>query len=122
MKQWLNPANWKKKALVNGVVATLVLSFGLAIPTVAEAHGHKYYHKHKKHHKHKHKHHKHHHHHHHHKKVVVVKHKPKHKHYHHSRLPEIATFAIVAGATYAIIDNHFYKRRGDRYEYVERPR
>ncbi|MGF1681364.1 hypothetical protein [Photobacterium minamisatsumaniensis] len=117
MKQWLKPGNWKKKALVNGVVATLILSFGLVVPNVAEAHGHKHHHKHKKHHKHKHhKHHKHH------KKVVIVKKAPRHRHYHRSRLPEIATFAIVAGATYAIIDNHYYKRRGDNYEYVTRPR
>ncbi|KLV04251.1 hypothetical protein ABT56_15925 [Photobacterium aquae] len=99
------------------IVAALVMSLGM--PGIAEAGGRHHH----KHHKHKHKHHHHHHHHHHYKKKVVVVHKePRHHHYHRSRLPEIATFAIIAGATYAIIDNHYYKKRGDSYEYVAKPR
>ncbi|MGR5143956.1 hypothetical protein ACQKPX_20085 [Photobacterium sp. DNB23_23_1] len=115
-----------KKSIVTGMVAVAIMSFGLATPSVAEAKGHKHGHKHGHHH-HKHKHHKKHvvvvkkkpkkH-----KKVVVVHKRPKHRHYHRSRLPEIATFAVIAGATYAIIDNHYYKRRGDDYEYVAKPR
>ncbi|TDR78953.1 hypothetical protein [Photobacterium lutimaris] len=116
-----------KKTIVTSMVAVAIMTFGLATPSVAEAKGHKHGHHHHKHHKHKHKHHKHHvvvvkkkpkrH-----KKVVVVHKYPKHRHYHRSRLPEIATFAVIAGATYAIIDNHYYKRRGDGYEYVAKPR
>ncbi|MBY5946214.1 hypothetical protein KUW02_13245 [Photobacterium rosenbergii] len=111
-----------------GVMSMAVMSVGLTVPSVAEAKGHKHGH----HHHHKHKHHKHKHKHHvvvvkpkpkrHKKKVVVVHKYPKHRHYHRSRLPEIATFAVIAGATYAIIDNHYYKRRGDNYEYVAKPR
>ncbi|MGF1692080.1 hypothetical protein [Photobacterium kagoshimensis] len=71
--------------------------------------------KHKKHkHKHKHKHH-------HGNQVIVVHQPPPHKHYHRSSLPEIATFAVIAGVSYAIIDNVFYKKSGERYEYVEKP-
>ena len=119
--------SWKKSLIV-GLMSFAVISVGLTVPTEAEARGYK--HGHHKHHKHKHhkKHHKHH--------VVVVKKKPKrpkkkvvvvhkpprHRYYHRSRLPEIATFAVIAGATYAIIDNHYYKRRGDKYEYVDKPR
>ncbi|MGR5063019.1 hypothetical protein [Photobacterium sp. DNB22_13_2] len=119
-----------KKTIVTSMVAVAIMTFGLATPSVAEAKGHKHGHHHHKHHKHKHKHHKHHKHHvvvvkkkpKKHKKVVVVHKYPKHRHYHRSRLPEIATFAVIAGATYAIIDNHYYKRRGDGYEYVTKPR
>ncbi|MGF1688609.1 hypothetical protein L4C36_18305 [Photobacterium japonica] len=107
---------WKKRAMSHMMI--LVVAFmGMMTPAIAEAHRHGGH----KHHKHKH-HHKHHHHHHYkkrHKHVVVVK--ERHHHYHKSRLPEIATFAIIAGATYAIIDNHYYKRRGENYEYVAKP-
>ena len=65
-------------------------------------------------HKHKHKHH-------HSNQVIVVHQPPRKQHYHRSSLPEIATFAIIAGASYAIIDNAFYKQAGERYEYVEKP-
>ncbi|AJR06111.1 hypothetical protein H744_1c1086 [Photobacterium gaetbulicola Gung47] len=119
--------SWKKSLAV-GVMAMAVMSVGLTVPSVAEAKGHKHGHHHK-HHKHKHYKHKHHK---HHvvvvkprppkKKVVVVHKPPRHRYYHRSRLPEIATFAVIAGATYAIIDNHYYKRRGDNYEYVDKPR
>lgn len=102
------PSQWKKRFL-SGVMAACVASFGLAAPSMAEAKGH-HHHK-KKHHKHKHCHH-----------VVVVKKKQRHDHYHRSRLPEIATFAVIAGATYAIINNAYYKQRGDNYEYVDKPR
>lgn len=73
----------------------------------------------------------------HHQDVIVVKHKKKYKHhddhqnvvvvkepqhyYHRSRLPEIATFAVIAGVSYAIVENVFYKKSGDNYVYTERP-
>lgn len=75
--------------------------------------------KHKKH-KHKHKY-KHKHKHHHVNQVIVVHQPPRKQHFHHSSLPEIATFAVIAGVSYAIIDNGFYKKSGERYEYVEKP-
>ncbi len=62
--------------------------------------------------------------------VVVVKpshnHKPSHKapphhSYRRSALPATAAFAILAGVTYAIIDNAYYKQSGDQYVYVEQP-
>ncbi|MDV5167798.1 hypothetical protein [Photobacterium rosenbergii] len=115
------------KVLMTSAIAVIIATAGITVPNVAEAKGHKHGH----HHHHKHKHHKHKHKHHvvvvkpkpkKHKKVVVVHKYPKHRHYHRSRLPEIATFAVIAGATYAIIDNHYYKRRGDNYEYVAKPR
>ncbi|WP_428775042.1 hypothetical protein [Vibrio sp.] len=60
----------------------------------------------------------------HHTKVVVIekRSRPEHRHYHHSRLPELAAFAVIAGITYAVVDNHFYKQQGDNYVYVENPR
>lgn len=60
-------------------------------------------------------------HHHHHNTVVVVQ-PPRNRYYHRSRLPEIATFAVIAGISYAIVDNVFYKKSGDRYDYVDSPR
>ena len=107
---------WKTRAISSVMIAVIALT-GMMMPAMAEARGHKHHH----HHKHKHKHH----HHHYHKEVVIVKERPRHHHHHHyhkSRLPEIATFAVIAGVTYAIIDNQFYKRRGDNYEYVAKPR
>ncbi|MGF1878629.1 hypothetical protein L4D77_25525 [Photobacterium frigidiphilum] len=59
--------------------------------------------------------------HHHHNTVVVVQ-PPRNRYYHRSRLPEIATFAVIAGISYAIVDNVFYKKSGDRYDYVDSPR
>ncbi|WP_051202084.1 hypothetical protein [Ferrimonas senticii] len=63
----------------------------------------------------------------HHKPVIVVKpnyrphHKP-HKHkYRHRELKKLATFAVFAGATYAVIDNLFYQQRGDHYVFVSQP-
>lgn len=110
---------WKKR-VISCVMMVMIALTGTLTPMVAEAKGHH----HKHHHKHKHKHH--HHHHYHRKKVVIVKERPRHHHHHHhyhkSRLPEIATFAVIAGITYAIIDNQYYKRRGDNYEYVVKPR
>ncbi|CAE6901268.1 hypothetical protein ACOMICROBIO_FLGHMIGD_01470 [Vibrio sp. B1FLJ16] len=68
--------------------------------------------------------------------VVVVKpnHRPNHNHnhrpshnapshrsYHRSVLPATAAFMMVAGITYAIIDNAYYKQSGDQYIYVEQP-
>ncbi|MCW8328429.1 hypothetical protein MD588_06365 [Photobacterium sp. SDRW27] len=34
----------------------------------------------------------------------------------------VATFAVIAGASYAIVDNYYYKKKGDKYTYVESPR
>jgi len=70
---------------------------------------------------HHHKHHDKHHHddrHSHHRDVVIVK--EEHHSYHKSRLPEIATFAVIAGVSYAIINNTFYKKSGDEYRSVEK--
>lgn len=94
----------------------------VALPATAQAkwhhHGdHHHKHRHHKNKHHKHKHHKHRHYHHYHRDVVVVK----EKQYHQSRLPEIATFAVIAGVTYAIVNNTFYKKSGDEYRAVERP-
>jgi hypothetical protein len=58
--------------------------------------------------------------HHHHNTVVVVQ-PPRNRYYHRSRLPEIATFAVIAGVSYAIVDNVFYKKSGERYDYVDNP-
>ncbi|KPA53188.1 MULTISPECIES: hypothetical protein [Photobacterium] len=41
--------------------------------------------------------------------------------YEKHHLPEIATFAVIAGATYAIINNTYYKKDGERYVYSEKP-
>ncbi len=58
------------------------------------------------------------------KNVVVIKKRqpPRHRHYRRNSLPRLATFAVIAGVSYAIIDNHYYKRQGDQYIYVESPR
>lgn len=61
-------------------------------------------------------------------RVIVVKegyrHRgpaPRHRYYQRDNLAKIATFAVLAGVTYAIVDNVYYKQRGDRYEYVAQP-
>lgn len=41
--------------------------------------------------------------------------------YYHSDLVGIATFAIFAGITYAIVQDSYYRQRGDRYVYVRYP-
>lgn len=41
--------------------------------------------------------------------------------YYHSDLVGIATFAIFAGITYAIVQDSYYRRNGDRYDYVRYP-
>lgn len=63
-----------------------------------------------------------------HRKVVVVKpgHRPMHHpghppRFHRHSLPIDATFALIAGVTYAIIDNAYYQKNGETYEYVEQP-
>ncbi|BAX54859.1 TPA: hypothetical protein ACX6QT_002386 [Photobacterium damselae] len=105
------------KKFIIGMVITALLS-----PSMAFAKPHKHHHK--KHHKDviivKPKHHRHHH---HHRDVVIVKPgRPYYKPwYYRSSLPEIATFAVIAGVTYAIVDNMYYKRDGDRYIKVMRP-
>ncbi|MEH6530133.1 MAG: hypothetical protein V7735_02170 [Photobacterium frigidiphilum] len=109
------------------LLVTFFLMMSFAIPSYAWAdkgHGKGHGKGHKKHHhntvvvvqpKYKKKHH------HHHNTVVVVQ-PPRNRYYHHSRLPEIATFAVIAGISYAIVDNVFYKKSGDRYDYVDNPR
>jgi len=63
-----------------------------------------------------------------HVKKVVVKpdhrpvHKaPKHRSYHHKHLPASASFIVISGISYAIVDNAYYKRNGDQYIYIEQP-
>ncbi|WP_104025475.1 hypothetical protein [Vibrio hyugaensis] len=41
--------------------------------------------------------------------------------YYHSDLVGIATFAIFSGITYAIVQDSYYRRNGDRYDYVRYP-
>ncbi|WP_117232609.1 hypothetical protein [Vibrio maerlii] len=62
------------------------------------------------------------------KKVVVVKpiyrpiyKTPVHRSYHRHKVPKYASYIILAGVSYAIIDNMYYKRSGDTYVYVEQP-
>ncbi len=62
------------------------------------------------------------------KAVVVTKpsHKPvsrapTHRSYHYKSLPKNAAFAVIAGISYAVIDNAYYKRSSDTYVYVEQP-
>ncbi|GAA4898710.1 hypothetical protein [Ferrimonas pelagia] len=62
------------------------------------------------------------------KSVIVIKpqHKPVYKapkvrRYRHSALPRAASFAVIAGISYAVIDNAYYRRSGDTYVYVEQP-
>ncbi|EKE76699.1 hypothetical protein [Gallaecimonas xiamenensis] len=61
-------------------------------------------------------------------KVIVVKPgyhhygpAPRHRYYHRDALAGIATFAILAGVTYAIVDNAYYRQNGSGYTYVDRP-
>jgi hypothetical protein len=56
----------------------------------------------------------------HHRPVVIV-HKPSHRSYHRNNLPRTATFIMVAGISYALINNAYYKNNNDTYEYVEPP-
>ncbi|MBW8190367.1 hypothetical protein K0504_04900 [Neiella marina] len=60
--------------------------------------------------------------------VVVLKpgfrpsHKaPTHRVYHHSKMPRGAEIIIIAGITYAVIDNIYYRREQERYVFVEQP-
>ncbi|CAH1520659.1 conserved exported hypothetical protein [Vibrio owensii] len=62
------------------------------------------------------------------KKVVVVKpvyrpvyKAPVHRVYHYNKIPRTATYLVIAGITYAVVDNVYYKRSGDQYIYVEQP-
>ncbi|MGR4990414.1 hypothetical protein ACPV3U_12640 [Vibrio rotiferianus] len=62
------------------------------------------------------------------KKVVVVKpvyrpvyKAPVHRVYHYNKIPRTATYLVIAGITYAVVDNAYYKRSGDQYIYVEQP-
>ncbi|SDH16000.1 hypothetical protein SAMN04488136_109147 [Vibrio xiamenensis] len=54
--------------------------------------------------------------------------KPGHPHqnpapraYHRSSMPSAASFLIVSGITYAIINGLYYQQHGDQYVYVENP-
>jgi len=59
------------------------------------------------------------------KKVVVkpnhrpVRHAPKIRSYHHKHLPASASYLVIAGISYAIVDNAYYKRNGDQYIYIQ---
>ncbi|MGL6260036.1 DUF6515 family protein [Vibrio sp. WXL103] len=62
------------------------------------------------------------------KSVIVIKpsHKPVkkvpvHRSYHRKSLPKTATFVVIAGISYAVINNAYYKRSNDTYVYVEQP-
>lgn len=61
------------------------------------------------------------------KKVVVkpahrpVHRAPKFRSYHHKYLPASASFIIISGISYAIVDNAYYKRNGDQYIYIQQP-
>ncbi|QIA66067.1 hypothetical protein GT360_21490 [Vibrio astriarenae] len=62
------------------------------------------------------------------KSVVVIKpsHKPVykapvHRSYHRHKLPKSTTFVLIAGVSYAVINNAYYKRSNDTYIYVEQP-
>ncbi len=44
-----------------------------------------------------------------------------HYYYYHRDLVDIATFAIFAGITYAIVNDAYYQKSGDRYVYVQSP-
>ncbi|WP_417356720.1 hypothetical protein [Gallaecimonas pentaromativorans] len=47
---------------------------------------------------------------------------PARHYYHHGNaLAGIATFAVFAGITYAIVNNAYYRQQGDRYVYVDTP-
>ncbi|QIZ75818.1 hypothetical protein [Ferrimonas lipolytica] len=61
-----------------------------------------------------------------HNKVIVVKpgkhyKTPKHRSYYRRDIRDIATFAVFAGISYAVIDNVFYRQQGDQYVYVSQP-
>ncbi|WP_237584160.1 hypothetical protein, partial [Photobacterium halotolerans] len=92
-----------------------ILCLSLIAPATSFAHGgrdhggrdHGYDHGYKKYYKHKHKH-RHHHRkparHYHHREVVVIKERPRREYrreYHRTNLPELVTFAVVSGITYA---------------------
>ncbi len=98
-------SNRTKSALCTFVLVMLCsASFG----TFAHGDGHGH-HKHK--HKHKHK-----------QEVIVVKkyktspkHRPKHRHYHYKRMPKRTTYIKIGNLSYARVDGHYYRRKGDSY-------
>ncbi|WP_299794956.1 hypothetical protein [uncultured Shewanella sp.] len=61
------------------------------------------------------------------KKVVVKPHHrpvhnaPKVRSYHHKHLPVTASFVVISGFSYAIVDNAYYRREGDQYIYIQQP-
>ncbi|WKE63958.1 hypothetical protein PVT67_09620 [Gallaecimonas kandeliae] len=97
----------------NALITTLTLASLAAAPLAASAHdngrGHGYAHGHND-------------------KVIVVKSgyhhhgpAPRYRSYHGNALAGLATFAILAGVTYAIVDNAYYRQQGNNYVYVDRP-
>ncbi len=44
-----------------------------------------------------------------------------HYYFYHRDLVNIATFAVFAGITYAIVNDAYYQKSGDRYVYVQNP-
>ncbi|MGR5556769.1 DUF6515 family protein [Vibrio fortis] len=62
------------------------------------------------------------------KKIVVVKpvyrpikKVPKHRSYYYYKMPKHTSYIVLAGISYAVIDNVYYKRSGDQYIYIENP-
>ncbi len=58
--------------------------------------------------------------------VIVVKpgqvhRRPARLHYSAKGLRGLATFALLAGVTYAVVDNVFYRKQGDQYVYDANP-
>jgi hypothetical protein len=41
--------------------------------------------------------------------------------YHGNALADLATFAVFAGITYAIVGDNYYRQSGDQYIYVQNP-
>ncbi|MDR9829085.1 hypothetical protein RCJ22_26195 [Vibrio sp. FNV 38] len=98
------------KKLFNATLTALIVSLfsfqAVAHPSQGNKHkpGHKHGHKHG-----------------HNKVVVIKKHRPspkkrpKHKHYHHKKMPRNTTYITIGNFTYAKVNDHYYKRQGDRY-------
>lgn len=54
--------------------------------------------------------------------VVVLPskpHRPHRPHYKKWDLPKVATFAVIAGLTYAVINDQYYEQKGDTYVHVD---
>ena len=78
-----------------------LLSAVLIVPVASAHHGHGAHHGH------------------HHR--VVVRPAPARSHYAFHHLPHTASFVVLAGVRYAVIDNYYYRRTGNHYVYVANP-